>query len=119
MSIIADELEEYRRMHHPQCPSVPAYLSADKKDWWVECPYCGLHHQHSGGKLLRSSAGLRSPHCPPGVHRPHDYFLVPFGDVTDVTTAKWARLDRKRLPKLAREVERKRIAERIEREARL
>lgn len=118
MSIIAEHLESCRRKNHPLCPPVLALLSADKKDWWVECPYCGLHHQHSGNRFLLSSAGLRMPHCPPGVHRPHDYFLIPHGFVGDGDILKWARLDRQRLPKLVQEIEKKRVAERIGREKR-
>jgi hypothetical protein len=54
------QLEEYRRKHFPECPPVLAYLSTDRMDWHVLCPYCGLHHQHSANGGDPSSAGVNA-----------------------------------------------------------
>lgn len=114
MSINVAQLEEYRRKHYPLCPAVPAYLSHDGMDWYVLCPYCGLHHQHSANGGGHDSVGLRSPHCPPGVDRPHDYFLIPEGDVPDEIIAKWVKIDRKQMPKLMKEIDRQRRETRLQ-----
>ncbi len=118
MSMTIAQLEQDRITNHPNAVRVLAYLAPNRMDWIVSCPFCGLHHQHGAADGDPGSAGLRSPHCPPGALRTQDYYLIPDGSIAAATLDKFRKMDRRRLRTLNREIEQRRSTEAIQRRLR-